>query len=208
MKIKVQKKGNYSQLRLLFPQLQIAQDYPIYSRYIFSTFDYDVGSKNELFLLQDPAGIPLDTQSGLCLFLTQVKYMQQSKIERLRKVQSFGDKELVYAMYHEAISLKIANRSYLEADELFVPVQDLLKLPFAAKVQACLLMGPDKVLPRLLSTLDKYFSHDVTMKSQQYSSLAESLVGFNTAKFKKEYKLTGDAEVDCLTLLTYLPYRR
>ena len=209
-KVLVNKKNNYPQLRLLFPNLVIADDLPIYSKYVFSTEDYVSESDLpklgiELFLLQDKAGYPVDTQSGLCKFLSQIEYMQPSKIERLAKVKSFGEKEMVYAMYHEAISLKIANRSYLEPVSFPVSIPDLIKMPFYQKVETTLKLNPEALLPRLLTILTKFYSRDATLSKREYEQLSTALIGFNTHAFKKGYKLTGDATTDCFTLLSYLP---
>lgn len=207
MVVQINKKGNPSQLRLLFPTIQFAKDgIPVYSHVVYSDFEYEL-SESALLLVQSPSGFAVDTQNGLCAFLSKIGYMAPSKIERLKSVQSFGEKELVYAMYHEAITLKIANRSYLNPENTEYSVVSLLQLPLYERIQKALTVGPTEVLTRVLTTLEKFYTHDSTLSAHQYSELAQCFVGFNTMEFKKTFRITGNDETDCLLLLTLLPVR-
>lgn len=199
------KKGNYSQLRLLFPTIQFAlKGYPVYSKVCFTDEEFETPEEN-LLLVQSPAGVALDTQTGLVTFMQKIGYMAPAKITRFSKITSFGDELLVYNMYKEAICLKLANRSYLEEDLPQFSLLHITQMSLYERLNYAELVGYSSVLRSILSLLEKYYTRDSSLSRTQFQQLSEALLGFNTINFKKEYKLSGNDEYDCQLLLSYLP---
>lgn len=205
MTVLVNKKGNYSQLRLLFPTIQFAtQGYPVYAKICFTTEEYDV-PEDCLLLVQSPAGVALDTQSGLVKFMQTVSYMAPSKIDRFSKTSSFGTENLVYTMYKEAACLRLANRGYLSEEATEFKLDLFLKMSLYSRLEYCGLVGYETSLKLLLGWMKKYYTRDESLTRYLYEQLSQLFLGFNTGVFKKEYTLTGDAAVDCSLLVSYLP---
>lgn len=203
-KVLVNKKANYTQLRILFPDLQIADnDIPVYSRFIYSTFDYD-SPKSELFLLQDTSGYALDSVLGLCNFLRDINYMQDSKIDRLLSRKRYSDDHLVYSLYKEAVCLKLTNKSLFFEDADNGYTLDMLKLPFSERIIWAARNGYRKTLESVISLLEQYLIKEVSrFKPIQFQIMGDIMSRFDRLSFKKDFSLSGDDEIDCCHLLTY-----
>lgn len=203
-KVLVNKKGNYQQLRILFPDLHIADnDIPVYSKIIYSTFDYD-SPKSELFLLQDPSGFLLDTPLGLGNFLRDISYMQDSKIDRLLYHKRYGDDHLVYELYKEAVVLKLTNKSLHYEDQDLGFTMDMLKMSLSDRLVWASRNGYQKTLESVIGLLEQYFIKEVShFKPIQFQIMGDIISRFDRLGFKKDFSLSGDAELDCLLLLTY-----
>lgn len=203
-KVLVNKKNNFSQLRLLFPNIKlVSEDYHYeYGPIIYSLFDYDPGESCELFLLQSTAGCNLDSVSGLCSFLRQINYMQESKIVKLEKRPSFGTKYQVYNMYQEAINLRISNRSYLGAEQQEEALAEVLTQPPYFRILYAEQHGYSQTLSTLLNLTLSYFNPE-GMTLQKRRKLSGLFQNFNQFKFKTEYQLTGDDTLDYVNFISY-----
>lgn len=218
--VKVRMDGDCHRIRLLFPSMAIASVYPVYAEMVFSPFAYEFPANLKpslrLFLLLDDSGFNLESMDGLCAFLRRVGYMTEHKVSRLSRLEEGIRREAdsssadpVSLRFREAISLKVGNLSFLEDSGEDFRVADLLKLSEYDRLRYCAECGGgyERALYQLLTLFSRFYGRDASKHySRQYQQmLSQMLVGFRVDEFLKGYRLTGDAEADCVALLAALP---
>ena len=202
MKRYVKYSGLPLDLRILFPSLRVA-DYPLLYPVVASTVDYDGSPVVATHLVIDKAGMNLDDPQGLLSFLSDVGYLTKSKLERLSRSVASSPGLPMTSYFEEAVTLRVANRSYLKPDEDELPVYKVWTLPLFERLSYALSHDPASILDSSLSLLHRYYTRDSTLSASMYRSVGEAVLHFDQLGFKKSFRLSGDDNSDCQVLLTY-----
>lgn len=209
--IQVLKKNNYSQLRLLFPNIQFfSEDLPAFGKQVFLSKESIYASYRaylesaNLVLVNCDSGYNLDTQGGLAVFLDAVDYFDGSK----SKLKRFKDREYsgpysVYQMYKDVSMLRVANRMSSQEDSQIGYIIDLMEKSFSDRMVAIEGMDSNLVLKSVLGYIDKFYDRTSNLKPFVYSRLSRALSTFRRDAFKKSFELTGDSYRDLQLLMTY-----
>ena len=222
LRVWIKEAFNRADLRLVFPYLKFAGEYPVYARQIYSTWEYPVTDQC-LFLLEDSGGFPLDQLGGCAKFFEAAGVLDERRLKLFSRYQYPG----IRAMMMEAMYLRLSGRSWAAAVGKKYPRnpdsltdedkreerKESRKNSFYAKVHAAVLsslgerlalcskLGFRNVLNYLMETLNDFWSGELTgYKRELFSPVASA---FLRDRFFQEMEFSGDAEIDCQLFLTY-----
>jgi len=221
--IKVNKPSDPIQLKILFPSMKVAIEYPVYGKSIYRNFYYPLSEKTELLLEQDQSGYNLDSHLGLLGFMREVDYMSKAKIDRFevagrdKVVDSAGrlvspegifhKKPDVFNMYFYCSTLQLANKVFVDEELDAGYLLDILEAPLYQRLFEADRYGHGRLLERLLQLMDSFYSSDMKFSARRNSKgvsgfdrMAQLMNSFNLQGFK-DFVLSGDVTEDLYSFL-------
>ena len=153
-----------------------------------------------LTVKQSQAGFSLSSPGGLANFLLEIGLITSSKAESLQKRELQSMKSLFMSAARLIVQGRVPARK--TSDEEFV--MKILKDSLSTRFEKANQIGFTRVMKTALTVLERRFTANVFKSLNRAQKLFYADL---TATFRKDlfllWSLTGDAETDCIQLLSF-----
>lgn len=181
-------------LKFVLPDLDFrSEDFQVFS------FEGETRRGQYLTVQQDRSGFAVTTPGGLSNFLKEAGLFTDHKAEQLSSREYNDPRELMIA----AAKMIVRGHSARVAESSDDIIMKALRLPLAERFEKAQAIGYERMMRIALTVLERRYDpkEQVSLRGRQKAFYAELTAAFRRDQFK-QWQITGDHELDCLSLIS------